>query len=58
MTEPEGNPPKRSYKWPWVFWGAVLVFIALAVLWVGLAAKKLASEREENAPLPSSAPAR
>jgi hypothetical protein len=58
MTEPEGNPPKRSYKWPWVFWGAVLVFIALAVLWVGLAAKKLASEREENSPLPSAAPAR
>ncbi len=58
MSEPEGNLPKRSYNWPWFFWGAVVLFIALAVLWVGLAAKKLASERDVNAPLPSTAPVR
>jgi hypothetical protein len=58
MTDPEANPPKRTYKWPWVFWGAVVLFIALAVLWVGLAAKKIASERDVNAPLPSTAPVR
>ena len=58
MSEPEGNPSKRSYKWPWFFWGAVVLFIALAALWVGLAAKKIASERDVNAPLPNTAPVR
>jgi bacteriorhodopsin len=49
---------KRNYKWPWFFWGAVILFIALAVLWVAFAAKKISDERDVNAPLPSTAPVR
>ncbi len=55
---PERNSPERKYRWPWFFWASVFLFIALAVLWVGLAAKKIASQRDVNAPLPSTAPVR
>jgi bacteriorhodopsin len=58
MTEPATPTPERKYIWPWFFWGAVALFILLAVLWVGAAARKTSSEREGNAPLPSTAPTR
>jgi hypothetical protein len=36
----------------------VLLGIVLAVLWVGAAAKKVQQQRDYNAPLPATAPAR
>lgn len=56
MNEPNENP--RRYKWPWFMTAAVLLGIALFVLWVALAAKKIERERDFSAPLPSSAPGR
>jgi hypothetical protein len=50
------NEPERKYKWPWFFWGAVALFILLAVLAVGYAALKISSERGFIEPLPGAAP--
>jgi F0F1-type ATP synthase assembly protein I len=58
MTEPENNPPRRTYQWPWFALGFVVLGIALAIFWVALAAKKIEQQRDLNAPLPSAAPAR
>jgi F0F1-type ATP synthase assembly protein I len=58
MTVPENNSPNRKYKWPWFVLAFVIVGFVLAVLWVALAAKKIASQRDDNSPLPASAPAR
>jgi hypothetical protein len=52
------DEPNRNYKWPWFFWAAVVLFIAITVLSVALKAKKIARERDFSAPLPSSAPVR
>lgn len=49
------DEPQRKYKWPWFFWGAVILFILLAVLAVGFAAKKISSERDFT-PLPGTSP--
>jgi len=57
MSEPNENSPKSHYRWPWLVLAAVLLAIVLAVVWVGLAAKKVEQQRD-FAPLPSSAPAR
>ena len=54
MNEPNENP--RRYRWPWVAAAAVVLGIVLAIIWVGLAAKKVERERDLNAPLPGSAP--
>jgi bacteriorhodopsin len=56
MNEPNENP--RRYKWPWFALAAVVLFIALAVLWVTLAAEKVEQQRDYSAPIPSGAPAR
>jgi F0F1-type ATP synthase assembly protein I len=58
MSEPENNLPKRTYKWPWFVLAFVVLGIVLAVFWVALAARKIEQQRDYNAPLPSSAPAR
>ena len=62
MSEPEKNlPPNlppRKYKWPWFVLAFVVLGIVLAVVFVALAAKKIEQQRDYNAPLPSSAPAR
>jgi hypothetical protein len=55
---PNSDAPPRKYRWPWFFWGAVVLFIALAVFWVGFAAHRIATERDPNAPLPGTAPMR
>jgi ABC-type transport system involved in cytochrome c biogenesis permease subunit len=53
MSEPNENP--RRYKWPWFVLAAVLLFLALSVLWVGFAANREKQERNYNAPIPSGA---
>ncbi len=55
MNEPNENP--RRYRWPWLVATAAVLGLVLAILWVGLAAKKIARERDLNAPLPASGPA-
>ena len=57
MSESDNPSPKRKYLWPWLAAAAIVVFFALAILWVALAAKKVEEQRDFS-PLPSSAPAR
>jgi hypothetical protein len=54
MNESNENP--RRYQWPWFVLAAVLLFLALAVLWVSFAANREKQERNFNAPLSGSAP--
>lgn len=58
MSTPDENPSRRKYRWPWFVLTAVLLGFVLAILWVGLAARKIERQRDYNAPLPSSTPAR
>lgn len=58
MDAPNENASKPKYQWPWFVLAAVLLGIVLAVLWVGAAAKKVERQRDYNAPLPDTAPAR
>ena len=58
MNAPDENSPKPKYKWPWVVLAFVILGFALAVLFVALAAKKIAQQRDDGSPLPASAPAR
>ena len=52
MNEPSENP-KRHYKWPWFVLAAVVLGIALAVVWMFFAVKKVERERDFNAPVPA-----
>lgn len=45
-------------RWPKYALAGVILFFALAIFWVGLAAHKLRQQREANTPLPVSTPAR
>lgn len=56
MNEPKKNP--RRYRWPWFVLAAVLLFLILAIAAMMLAVKRERLERDYNAPLPDSAPAR
>jgi hypothetical protein len=58
MSPPEEKIPKQKYKWPWFVLAFVVLGIVLAVFWVALAAKKIGRQRDYNAPLPATAPAR
>jgi hypothetical protein len=58
MSAPEDNSPQPKYKWPWFVLAFVVVGIALAVLWVALAARKIEHQRDLVEPLPSTTPAR
>jgi hypothetical protein len=58
MDEPNGNAPKQNYRWPWFVAAAVVLGLALAIVWVSFAVKKVERERDFAAPLPGSAPAR
>ncbi len=57
MNEPGKIPPKPNYKWPWFVLAAILLFVALTILWMSFAVKRERQERDFNAPLPST-PAR
>jgi hypothetical protein len=53
MDEKNQNP--RRYKWPWFVLAAVILFVALTVVWVSFAAKKVEQQRNFNAPVPGGA---
>ena len=57
MNEPAEIPPKQNYKWPWFVLAAVVLFVVLAVVFVGFKARQIEQERDFNAPLPGN-PAR
>ena len=52
---PDG-PDKRHYTWPWFVLGAVLLAIALAVLWMSKEIERTRRIRDLNAPRPQSGP--
>jgi bacteriorhodopsin len=58
MSDPADNLPKPTYKWPWFAAAAAVLAIVLAIVWMTFAVKKVESERDFSAPLPSSAPTR
>ena len=58
MNKAGENPPKRNYQWPWIVGAAVMLGIALAIIWMSFAVRKVERERDFNAPLPNSAPVR
>jgi hypothetical protein len=52
MNEQIEIPPKQNYKWPWFVLAAALLFIALAIVFVGFKARQIKQERDFNAPMP------
>ena len=58
MTNDAGNLPdpqgKRRYTWPWFVLAAVLLAIALAVLWMSKEVERTRRIRDLNAPPPRS----
>jgi hypothetical protein len=44
----DSNEPPRRYKWPWIVAAATVLGIILAVIWVAIAAKTVAQERDFN----------
>jgi len=61
MMSDNGNrpetPPRRHYTWPWFVLGAVLLAIALAVLWMSREIERTRRIRDLNAPAPAGGPA-
>jgi hypothetical protein len=53
MDEPEKFLPARNYKWPWFVFGAALLGILLAIVWMYVAVQREKSELEFNAPVPA-----
>jgi hypothetical protein len=57
MTKDAGNPPdpgnRRHYKWPWFVLAAVLLAIALAVLWMSKEIARTRRIRDLNEPPPA-----
>jgi len=53
MDEQNGNAAKRRYHWPWFVLAAVLLFLALAILWMRFEVKTVEQERNGTSPLPS-----
>jgi len=51
MDDENKNP--RRYKWPWFVLTAVLLFLALTVVWLSFAVKKVERERNVSAPVPA-----
>jgi Na+/melibiose symporter-like transporter len=60
MMSDKANQPdisdKRHYTWPWFVLGAVLLAIALAVLWMSKEIERTRRIRDLNAPAPQSGP--
>ena len=58
MATPSESSPKQKFKWPWLVGAAVVLAIALAIVWMSFAVKKVERERDFGTPLPNSAPVR
>jgi hypothetical protein len=60
MMSDKGNQPdisdQRHYTWPWFVLGAVLLAIALAVLWMSKEIERTRRIRDLNAPTTQSSP--
>ena len=56
MTDDKSNlpdaPDKPHYTWPWFVLGAVLLGLALAVLWMSKEVERTGRIRDLNAPAP------
>ena len=56
MTASNDRPPpgqaRPRYTWPWFVLGAVLLAIALAILWMSKEVERLREIRDANAPPP------
>lgn len=56
MTNDTGGKPEaenqRRYRWPWLVLAAVLLAIALAVLWLSKEIERARRIRDLNAPVP------
>jgi hypothetical protein len=54
MNEPNSNntqgEPKRRYIWPWFLLAAVLLGIALAILWMSYEIKRTKRNRDLSSP--------
>lgn len=59
MTDPAPDPsePPRRYKWPWFFWGFVLLGFILTIIWMTIEVRRVERESNYNAPVPTSTPA-
>jgi len=55
MSEQDEIPPKQNYKWPWFVAAAIVLFVALAVVWMSFAVKREKQERDFNSPIPTGA---
>ena len=55
MNDQNGNLPR--YRWPWFVLAALLLGVALAIVWMSFAVHLEKQERDVNAPLPTN-PAR
>lgn len=58
MNESGDNLPKQKLVWPWFAAAILLLGIAAAIVFMLFAVKKVESQRDFSAPLPSSAPVR
>ena len=55
MNQRDEKSPERSYKWPWFLLVAVLLFVALTILWMSYAVHREKQERDFSAPIPAGA---
>jgi bacteriorhodopsin len=51
MDEQDEIP--RNYKWPWFVLAAAILFVMLAVVFVGFKARQIEHERDFSAPMQS-----
>ncbi len=52
MTDPSGRSPGKQgrYRWPWLLLAAILLAIALAVLWMSREIARIRRSRDFNPP--------
>jgi hypothetical protein len=56
MSDQNESPQKRRYLWPWFAAAAVLLAVALAIVWMSFAVQRERQERDFSAPLPGGPP--
>ena len=52
MDDNNDNQPGRRYVWPWFLLAALLLGVALAILWMSLEIRRTKERRDPNAPPP------